>query len=190
MTRSKSNQLSFVLILALILTFSILHSLMAQGLGGSDAPKGPWIDQKLSPDQRADLVIEQLTLDEKIALVHGVSAGRSGPPPSPAVAAVLARSNGGAGMLPGVPRLGIPDLNLADAAVGIARGAARGRYSTPLPSGVSLSSTWDTKTAYEYGALIGKELRDQGYNASLGGGVNLMREPRSCRRSISTTPRV
>jgi beta-glucosidase len=190
MTRSKSNQLSFVLILALILTFSILHSLMAQGLGGSDAPKGPWIDQKLSPDQRADLVIEQLTLDEKIALAHGVSAGRSGPPPSPAVAAVLARSNGGAGMLPGVPRLGIPDLNLADAAVGIARGAARGRYSTPLPSGVSLSSTWDTKTAYEYGALIGKELRDQGYNASLGGGVNLMREPRSCRRSISTTPRV
>jgi hypothetical protein len=40
MTRSKSNQLSFVLILALILTFSILHSMRAQGRGESDAPKG------------------------------------------------------------------------------------------------------------------------------------------------------
>jgi beta-glucosidase len=35
--------------------------------------------------------------------------------------------------------------------------------------------------AYEYGALIGQELRDQGYNMSLGGGVNLAREPRNGR---------
>ena len=35
--------------------------------------------------------------------------------------------------------------------------------------------------AYEYGALIGRELRAQGFNMSLGGGVNLTREPRNGR---------
>jgi len=35
--------------------------------------------------------------------------------------------------------------------------------------------------AFEYGALIGRELRDEGYSMSLGGGVNLPREPRNGR---------
>ena len=35
--------------------------------------------------------------------------------------------------------------------------------------------------AYEYGALIGRELRAQGYNMTLGGGTNLTREPRNGR---------
>ena len=29
-------------------------------------PKGPWSDKSLSPDQRADLLIQQMTLDEKL----------------------------------------------------------------------------------------------------------------------------
>ena len=41
--------------------------------------------------------------------------------------------------------------------------------------------SWDPQTAFEYGALIGRELRDQGYSMSLGGGVNLPREPRNGR---------
>src|SRR5262249_20178169 len=104
-----------------------------------------------------------------------------GPPPDPATAAVLARSNGGAGFVPGIPRLGIPDLNLADASSGVTRGAQRGRYSTALPSTLALASSWDPKLAGDYGALIGRELRDQGYNVSLGGGANLLREPRNGR---------
>jgi len=60
-------------------------------------------------------------------------------------------------------------------------GAARGRYSTPLPSTVAEASTWDLDLACEYGALIGRELRNQGYTMSLGGGVNLAREPRNGR---------
>ena len=83
--------------------------------------------------------------------------------------------------IPGIPRLGIPDLQMADAAVGVTRGAAFGRYSTALPSGVAEASSWDLDVAREYGALIGRELRDQGYNMSLGGGVNLTREPRNGR---------
>ena len=32
----------------------------------AQAPKGPWMDASLAPDQRADMVLEQMTLDEKI----------------------------------------------------------------------------------------------------------------------------
>lgn len=129
------------------------------------------MDKSLDPDTRADLVIQQLTLDEKIALVHGTGGfALSGP-----------RSNGGAGMNEGVARLGIPLLQYADSAVGIRGAAERGRYATLLPSSLALAATWDPKLAFAQGDVIGRELRDQLYNASLGGGVNLMREPRNGR---------
>ncbi len=37
----------------------------------AQAPKGPWMDRNLSPERRAEMVIEQMTLDEKINMVHG-----------------------------------------------------------------------------------------------------------------------
>ena len=70
---------------------------------------------------------------------------------------------------------------MADSAYGVTRGAASGRYSTALPNNLGAASTWDPQAAFEYGALIGRELRDQGYSMSLGGGVNLPREPRNGR---------
>ena len=146
-----------------------------------EPPKGPWMNAKLPPDRRADMVIEQMTLDEKISLVHGAGFPGFGPPGDSESAKVLARANGGAGIVPGIPRLGIPDLNLADSAVGVTRGASRSRYSTGLPSATALAATWSLELAGEYGALIGRELRDQGYNVSLGGGVNITREPRNGR---------
>src|SRR5262249_49809937 len=131
----------------------------------------PWMNKTLSPDQRADMVMQQMTLDEKIVLVHGTGGfEKSGP-----------RSNGGAGVIAGIPRLGLPDVQLADSAVGVRAAAERGRYSTLLASTVAEAATWDLKLAHDYGALIGRELRDQKYNSSLGGGVDLMREPRNGR---------
>jgi beta-glucosidase len=159
-----------------LITISVA-SLWAQAPGQQQKPKGPWMEKSLSPDQRADLLVAAMTLDEKISLLHGggwrAVFGEPGAPPT--------RSLGGAGFIPGIARLGIPDLQMADAAVGVTRSSTFGRYSTPLPSGVSEASSWDLNVAREYGALIGRELRDQGYNMSLGGGVNLTREPRNGR---------
>jgi beta-glucosidase len=155
----------------------LIGSLQAQ-FGAPPPPETrPWILQKnLSPDQRADLVIAQMTLDEKIQLVHGAGMIGFGPgDPS------LVRSNGGGGFVPGIERLGLPDLNMADSSVGVGRGAFRGRYSTALPSTLALASSWDKKLALEYGTLIGRELADQGYNVSLAGGVDITREPRNGR---------
>jgi len=143
----------------------------AQAPQRQSAPKGPWMDTSLSPDQRAELVVQQMTLDEKISMLHG----RGG------FQAEGAISNGGAGVVQGVPRLGLPPIQLADSAVGVRAAAERGRYATLLPSTIALAAAWDLKLAYEYGEVIGRELRDQQYQASLGAGVNLMREPRNGR---------
>ena len=147
------------------------------GRGGPPAVTGPWSDKSLSPDQRADLLIGQMTLDEKIQLLHGSQGGRGAPAPAPAAS----RSNGGAGWVPGIPRLGIPDVNMADSAVGVTRGAAESRYSTLLPSSLGAAASWNPDLALLYGQVIGRELRDQGYNMSIGGGVDITREPRNGR---------
>ena len=161
---------------------TVVAALLGSCLGAQMAapPKAEtraWLVRKdLSPDERADLVIAQMTLDEKIQMVHG--AGMSGFPggePS------LVRANGGGGFVPGIERLGLPDLNMADSAVGVGRGALKGRYSTALPSTLALASSWDKNVAHEFGALIGRELADQGYNVSLAGGVDITREPRNGR---------
>src|SRR5438552_14908830 len=136
----------------------------------------PWMNASLSPDERAAMVLKEMTLDEKITLLHGTGmVGLS--PMSP----LASQSNGGAGYVGGIPRLGIPGIQMSDAAYGVRMSGENGRYSTALPSDVAGAASWDLGAAYEYGALIGRELRAQGYNMSLGGGVNLTREPRNGR---------
>jgi beta-glucosidase len=117
-----------------------------------------------------------MTLEEKIQLVHGTGWGvlREGAPVPP-------RSNLGAGYVPGIDRLGIPDINLADSATGIRMAALQSRYATLLPSPLGLAATWNPQAALLYGSVIGRELRDQGFNMSIGGGVDLAREPRNGR---------
>ncbi|HUZ94724.1 MAG TPA: glycoside hydrolase family 3 C-terminal domain-containing protein [Edaphobacter sp.] len=136
----------------------------------------PWMNKALSPDQRADMVVGQMTLDEKIQMVHGTGWGvlRAG-------AYVAPGSNLGAGYTEGVERLGIPGINMADSAVGIRMAALQSRYATLLPSTLGAASSWDTKAAFLYGSVIGREAWAQGFNMSIGGGLDITREPRNGR---------
>ncbi len=136
----------------------------------------PWMNTSLSADERADLVVKAMTLDEKIRLVHGIGWGplREGDP-------VPADNNGGAGEVEGIARLGIPAIQQADSAVGARMAAKESRYATLLPSVLGAASSWDPDAAYLYGDVIGRELRAQGYNQSIGGGVDLARDPRNGR---------
>ncbi len=140
------------------------------------APPPPWMDKSLDADKRADLMIHEMTLDEKIQLVHGAGWGvlRPGAP-------VATGHNGGAGFVPGIPRLHLPDINLADSAVGVRMAAPESRYATLLPSVIGMAASWDPDAAFLYGSVIGRELRAQGYNMSIGGGMDLIREPRNGR---------
>jgi beta-glucosidase len=135
-----------------------------------------WMNASLSPDERASLVLKEMTLDEKISLLHGTGMKGLGP-----MSPLAVKSNGGAGYVVGVPRLGIPAIQMSDAAYGVRSSGENGRYSTALPDNLAGAASWDLDAAHEYGALIARELRAQGYNMSLGGGVNLAREPRDGR---------
>jgi beta-glucosidase len=131
----------------------------------------------LSPEQRADLVLKQLTLDEKLALLHGNGMARNPSWTMP----LTEMTNGGAGYVEGVKRLGIPGIVISDAGYGIRDSGANGRYSTAMPSSLGAASSWDMESACAFGEVIGGELRAQGYNMTLGGGVDLAREPRNGR---------
>ena len=163
--------------LALSVTFTPAFAQHAHQPGAGKQPDRPWMNTSLSPDERADLVLKQLTLDEKIDLLHG--NGMPGWPGGQWPNYYL--GNGGAGFVLGVPRLGIPIIQMSDAAYGVRASAENGRYSTALPSALASASSWDPQAACEYGALIGRELRAQGYNMTLGGGTNITREPRNGR---------
>jgi beta-glucosidase-like glycosyl hydrolase len=57
-----------------------------------------------------------------------------------------------------IPRLGIPGIDMSDAAYGVRSSGENGRYATALPANVGAAASWDVDAAYEYGKLIGTEL--------------------------------
>ena len=170
LSRLRASALFTTLCLAPSVVFAQHHAKPAP------PPAGPWMNPALDPDKRADMMIHEMTLDEKIQLVHGIGWG-----PLRAGETVPTDNNGGAGEVLGIPRLGLPSIQLADSAVGVRMAAPDSRYATLLPSVIGMAASWDEQAAHLYGQVIGRELRDQGYNMSIGGGMDLIREPRNGR---------
>jgi beta-glucosidase len=140
----------------------------------------PWMNRALDPDQRAQLVVAQMTREEKQTLVFGFFA--SDAPWKKYSPAAEARA-GSAGYVPGIARLGIPPQWLTDAGIGVASqgGAKEKPGRTALPSGLATAASFDPEAARRAGAMIGAEARASGFNVMLAGGVNLVREPRNGR---------
>jgi beta-glucosidase len=161
---------------------SIVAACVAACIGAAahagEAP-APWMNQHLDASARADLVLREMSLDEKLKLVFGylgadVDWKKSKRPPQ--------SREQSAGFVYGVPRLGIPNLWQTDAGLGVASQAGpHARGATALPSGLNTAATWDVNTAFAGGAMIGGEARALGFNVMLAGGVNLLREPRNGR---------
>src|SRR6266446_2123748 len=98
---------------------------------GSSAPaqNPPWMDTSLSPHERANLLLAQMTLAEKIEMVHGELPAPYGFYNAP------------------VPRPGIPALTMADGPAGI-RVARHGPRAT--------TSSWVRNwTSLEYRYSVG-----------------------------------
>lgn len=131
----------------------------------------PWMDASLSPERRAELLIAAMTLDEKIALMHGVNRikGDAGSgydfdlPP-----------NGYVGYVPPNRRLGIPSLTLADGRAGVGNKA---RDVTLLPAPVAAASSWDPRLLNEFGRVLGQEQWGKGTNVALGPSIDVVRVP-------------
>lgn len=119
----------------------------------------PWMNRTLSAERRADLLIEQMTLDEKITLVHGVD-------PVPAKQYV--------GYVSANPRLGIPAITLADGRAGVGNDA---RDITLLPAPIAAASGWDTEVMNTFGHVLGQEQRIKGTDVALGPSIDVVRVP-------------
>ncbi|ATC24752.1 beta-glucosidase [Caulobacter vibrioides] len=120
---------------------------------------------------RADALVKQMTLDEKITYLHGLFPPMAKPAPTDMIPS--------AGYVPGVPRLNIPTLRESDASLGVANQVEqrKGDVATALPSSLALASTFEPKLAFDGGAMIGAEARAKTFNVLLAGGVNLTRDP-------------
>jgi beta-glucosidase len=139
----------------------------------------PWMKTNLSAAERTQLVLKEMTLDEKLSLVVGYFGTDA---PWKNFTRPVESYPQSAGFIYGVPRLGIPHIWQADAGVGVAsQGGPNVRERTALPSGMNTAATWNPQVGFEGGAMIGAEARTSGFNVLLAGGVNLVREPRNGR---------
>ena len=121
-----------------------------------------WMNTKLSSDQRADLLLAQMTLEEKVSRLHGEFSGET------------------AFFIAPLERLGIPGLLLTDAGAGVrvTNQATNNGEATALPAPIALGATWDTALAAQYGDVLGAETRATGQNGLLGPTGDLVRDPR------------
>jgi len=105
-----------------------------------------------------------MTLDEKIAELHGVHD------------ATRYR------MVPGVPRLGIPDLWMTNGPAGVGPGGASPQPpATAMPAPIALAATWDPELARTYGKLEAEETRSLGSQLFESPDINIARVPQGGR---------
>ena len=110
-------------------------------------------------DPRVDKLLSQMTLQEKLTLIHGTNE-------NPKV------YQGQAGYLAGVPRLGIPGLRFADGPPGVlTRVPSQGETAT-----MGVAATFSVKDAELNGLVIGREDRANGIDVSLQPFVNIDRD--------------
>lgn len=123
---------------------------------GASGAGSAGVTVKVSP--RVAALIARMTLDEKLSFVHG------GTDP---------KTLGQAGYIPGVPRLGIPELRLTDGPAGV----RVNEHATAMPAPVALASSFDDGLAREFGRTVGRDGRALGQDVLLAPMTNTIRVP-------------
>ena len=114
-------------------------------------------------DKKINKIIAQMTLEEKVEMLHSKTNMSS----------------------EGVPRLGIQDIKYTDGPFGIREENGEGFRSlgwtldsaTYFPTGSALAATWSKEMAYKNGWAMGKEGRLRGKDIILGPAINIQRLP-------------
>ena len=125
-------------------------------------PKSPQ-DRLTVNDKKIDRIISQMTLEEKVQMLHSKTIMSS----------------------EGVPRLGIQDIKYADGPFGVREEVGDGfrpkgwqtDSATYFPTGSALAATWSPDMAYACGNGIGEEARLRGKDVMLGPAINIQRLP-------------
>lgn len=115
-----------------------------------------WITINRTCQERAEMLVSQMTLEEKVCLISGQKDGFH---------------------TASIERLGIPSIRFADGPQGV-RNKTK---STFYPCGMSLASTWNPELAVEMGKGLALDARARGIGVMLGPGVNIYRSALSGR---------
>ena len=114
--------------------------------------------------QRATALVDQMTLAEKIASLHGIQDSTH------------------YRTVPGVDRLGIPALNITNGPAGATNGGPGHQGpATALPAPIALAATWDVGLAKLYGSIVGLEAYDLANGFLEGPDINIARVPQNGR---------
>ncbi|KAL1508433.1 hypothetical protein AB1Y20_004537 [Prymnesium parvum] len=126
-----------------------------------------------TPEAAAQQLVQEMTAEERQRLVQGVGWERASPERGYFVGNIL-----------GVPRLGVPSINMQDAAQGYRtlENVMKSQV-TSWPCGLAVAATWDRALVYEWGRALGREFRAKGANMILGPSVNVHRIARNGRNA-------
>ncbi len=132
---------------------AVLAGTVLSGLAGAGTPP------EVSDDARLERLLSQMTIEEKVQLIRGAT--------EPA-----GENQGQAGFLPGVPRLGVPSLRMADGPPGLlTRTPAQAETAT-----MGVAATWSRQTAEDNGVVIGQDARALGIDVVLQPFINIDRD--------------
>ena len=134
---------------------------------------GPWSSPRASPDERASLLLANMTLLEQLAMLHG-------PPTGPCCQCTTNATCAYVGNVAPNARLGIPPINMNDGPQGF-RDNNHPATTTAWPSGLTIGASFDQEAALEWGEGMGIEFYGKGSNVQLGPGLCLARVPRNGR---------
>jgi len=101
-------------------------------------------------ETRVDLLVKQLSLEEKVDLIGGVDD-------------FYIREN---------QRIHLPRLKMSDGPIGV-----RNYGPSTAFGGVGMAAAWDPELAQRVGTIVGQDARARGVHFMLGPGVNIYRSP-------------
>jgi beta-glucosidase len=155
---------SFKAALMVLAMTGMLGSACAQQTGPSEKHSPPWMNESLPPRQRAELLVRQMTLDEKVLEIHMMNT-RAHPREVPAI-----------------PRLGVPALKITNGPAGAGPGdTPQHEPATALPSALGLAASWDPTLARIFGHVAASESADRGEWVLEAPGLNITRVPQNGR---------
>ncbi len=147
----------------------------------TDTVVHPWNDTSLPPQERAQLLVSAMTLDQKIAQLHGametidiyaIDMGSLDAEEMEQLAAQIRVER----HVKAIDELGIPRFRITNGPVGVGMGdGTPSPPATSLPMTIALAAGFDPQLAYEYGDIIGLECRHLGQHVLEGPGVCLHR---------------
>lgn len=146
------------LVAALALGFTVPTAATAEEL--------PWMNKALPAEQRADLLIGAMTLDQKIQQIAMKPVANTNIPGCDFSA--------GGRHVEGIPALAIPTLRMTNGPFG-GGDCAVAPTSTGLTSALSVASSFDPSVSTAWGDILGAETRASAHNVLLTPGINLGR---------------